>query len=198
MLYNYNSDYPLYLLGSATVAKELACLISSDVNQLVEISLEEFNSLDEGSQCMLGLMHGKQREKFLKNSMVAAMKWPIFVHQSAVVSDIANIGAGTVVYPLAFVGHNANLGTFNFISQYVSIGHNSQLGTNVVTSPKIEIGGSTTIGNNVYIGQSSSLRDKISVCDNVTFYMTSTVTRSIEIAGEYFGNKKVTSIDIQN
>lgn len=192
MLLNYDSHSPLYIIGTGPTADELTYWISTETeNDVCVISQEEFLKLSDNAQCMIGFQTIDYRINFLSNSLINFRRWPTYIHPTAAVTCSNLIGIGSVIGPNATVCHNAKLGKFCSIAPHTNIGHNAQLGDNCIVSPGVVIGGSTILGNNIYIGQSSSIKDKITICNDSRFHMTSTVTKSINYPGTYFGNRKV-------
>ena len=192
MLINYNPDYTLYIVGTSIFAQELESWITNDITgKITSISPDEYFTLPDYSQCILGFQNIIYRKDFLLSGNRLARSWPIYIHPTAFVTDKNLINKGTVICPMAVVGYGVTIGCFGMVGIHSKLGHGDQLGDNVVISPGSNIGGTTIISNNVYFGQCSSVKDKITICSNTKFTMNSIITKSITSPGNYSGNKKI-------
>lgn len=134
MLLNYDPSSVLYIIGTGPTANELSTWISTEAN-VTTITKEDFMNLPINSQCLLGFQTIDYRINFLQNSIVNQHKWPTYIHPSAVVTSIDQIGIGTTIGPTTSIGDKVFLGNFCSIGPLVSIGHGGQIGNNCVVSP---------------------------------------------------------------
>ena len=191
MLINFDSNKPLYIVGTGTPAIELRVWIYDEYNikpQLIE--RQNLNTLPNDSQCIPGFANREFRLKLVTDTNCQNHNWVSYFHPSSLVISTAQLGHGTVIHPMTTVGHNAVVGNFGWFAPYCLIGHGDILGNNVVLGPGVIVGGSTNIGNNVSIGLGSKICNKISICSDTEFLMTSIVTNDIDDPGTYYGNRK--------
>lgn len=193
MLINSDINKPIYVIGLCPTANDMVFFVGQEHPNVVNISIEDFDQLAAGSQCMLGLSN-PNRIDFVFENNVNLYVWPTFIHPSAVVIDPRLIGSGTFISPLTSILSSTNIGNFCFISQTCAIGHNSNIGDNVILKPGVTIGGSSMIGDNCCIGQRCIIKDKIKLADNIKLCMTSVVTRDLLETGTYYNNKKTNII----
>jgi UDP-3-O-[3-hydroxymyristoyl] glucosamine N-acyltransferase len=189
MLINCDPFSPLYVLGDSVQSEELARFVNNDHKDVQLIHHEAIGRLPHGAQCVIGFTNIDYRIALI-NNLKSVLKWPTYVHPTALVESTASIGIGCLIYPLSTVMHSATIGNFSAICTHVHISHGIKTGENVIVCPGTVIGGSTVIGDNVFIGQTSSIRDKISICSNTRFGIASVVSKNISIPGTYVGNKK--------
>jgi len=192
VLIDYNHNKPLYIIGDGVVTDGLVEYIQRETySQVKAITKEEFLTLDADSQCIVGFWNFEYRKNFFSYALTYPRKWPIYIHKDAFVADSAQMGRGTVIYPMASILNSAVINDFGLIGCNTHIGHGTNLGNNNILAPGTIIGGSTRTGNNIYYGMSSSVKDKLLVCDNVKFNMTSRVTKDVLEPGTYFNNRKL-------
>jgi UDP-3-O-[3-hydroxymyristoyl] glucosamine N-acyltransferase len=181
-----------YVVGTGIFAQEVVAWASADSQyEIATISPDDALLLPKESVLFLGFQTVEFRQNFLSKALELEFQWPVLVHPSAIVMSPELLGLGTVVCPLSYVGINVAINSFGLVGIQSKLGHNDRLEQNVVLSPKVCVGGSTTIGNNVFIGQTASIRDKISIADDVFINMHSRVTKSIEMSGKYYNNRRL-------
>ena len=197
MLLNYNPTDPLYVIGKGVTAREIACYISKETGSTIPtVTIEEFQTLPDNSQCVMGFFDVELRAEFLKNIDRFQRRWPSWIHPTSSVVNVESIGQGIVIYSLSHIGYESKIGDFSILAVQTNIAHGVQLGRNAIVCPDTLIGGSTIVGDNVFFGQKCSIRDRIQIASNVTLYMNSVVTRSITEPGTYYGNRKALTTDV--
>ena len=88
MLINYNPDYTLYIVGTSIFAQELESWITNDITgKITSISPDEYFTLPDYSQCILGFQNIIYRKDFLLSGNRLARSWPIYIHPTAFVTD---------------------------------------------------------------------------------------------------------------
>jgi acetyltransferase-like isoleucine patch superfamily enzyme len=200
MLLYYDPMQPIYVIGDGVVAREICHWIKKSDEDHSEVVRVDPCSVDDiiknGAQVMLGFMRLDYRIKMLARLGGLSLRWPTYIHPTAVVEHPYLMGRGTVICDLVHCGLETRAGDFCYFATGVQLSHGSSVGENCVLTPSVIIGGNSQIGNFVYVGQQGSIRDKITVCDDVKFAMNSVVTRSIEQPGCYVNCRKVEHIDL--
>lgn len=186
------TSQPVYVIGGRISAQEYHQWLTQENIDARIISVEDVRDLPQDSQCILGFMNIDYRREFLRH-VRSDLKWPVWIHPTAFVSDPYSLGKGTLVDPMCSVGVAASIGEFNKLGPLTKIGHNDNLGTNVVVTAGTLIGGSTVIGDHVYMGHGCIIRDKLTICDHVFLNMGSRVTRDITDPGVYYNNQPQTN-----
>ena len=191
MLLHFDYHETLYVVGDGLYTHELVEYLYKDVMNVKRVTREEYFTLPDYAQCIIGFHNMEYRISFLQESKNLKRRWPSFVHPNGTTSKYADIGHGVTIGPMNYVGYGASIADFCSTGPFVHIGHGAERGQNCIVNQFSAVGGSTVVGNNVEIGQSSTIRDKISICSDVQICMTSAVTKSIIETGKYFGNRRV-------
>jgi len=110
------------------------------------------------------------------------------IHPSAVVSQSAKIGAGSVVMAGAVINAFSNIGKSCIINTNAVVEHDCFLSDGVHVSPGALLAGEVVVGACSWIGIGSSLIQQISIGDNITIGAGSVVVKDIIEPGIYFGN----------
>jgi sugar O-acyltransferase (sialic acid O-acetyltransferase NeuD family) len=98
--------------------------------------------------------------KALRQKVEAAgVRLATLVDDHAVISETANFGAGTIVFPGCFVSSVATIGCNVAIIAGALIGHHAILGDNCVVSGQVNIGGACTVGSESYIGMGAQMKE---------------------------------------
>lgn len=193
MLTNFDPTRPLYIVGTSVPAQEIRQWILDDTNKSVDpilIDKDTYVDLPPGSQCLVGFANVEYRKKLFSEPEFANRSWVGFIHPSSIITQVENVGVGTVIQPMVVAGFAVSIGNFCWITTFSQIGHGTKIGNNVILNPGTTLAGSTVIGNNVLIGQSSSIKDRLTIGNDVEFCMNSIVTKDVIEAGKYYGNKR--------
>ena len=138
------------------------------------------------SECCFVIAIGSNavREKIAKE---LNCQWYTAIHPSAVVSESAKIGEGTVVMANAVINADATVGKHCIINTATVVEHDCTVGDYSHLSPRSVVCGATSIGSHVWLGTGSTVVNVVSVCDGVTIGAGGVVVRSINEAGTYVG-----------
>jgi sugar O-acyltransferase (sialic acid O-acetyltransferase NeuD family) len=85
------------------------------------------------------------------------------IHPSAIVTETASIGAGSIVCPYTIVSDGASIGRFTLLNYFASLGHDARTGEFCVLSPYATLGGAACLGDDVFLGMHASVGPIISV-----------------------------------
>ena len=110
------------------------------------------------------------------------------VHPNAVVSQYAQLGAGSVVMAGAVLNPFVSLGVANIINTSATIEHDCQLGDAVHISPGVNIAGGVSIGDRSWIGIGASVRQCIQIGENTVVGAGAVVVSDIESSIVVAGN----------
>jgi len=129
--------------------------------------------------------------------------FPSLIHSSAVISDYAEIGEGTVVMPRAVVGPNSHIGRFCILNTQSSIDHDSSMSDYASLAPGVVTGGTvnigirsaisigavikhgTNVGDDCVVGANSYLNKDLSPCC-VAYGTPAKVVRERSVGDPYF------------
>jgi len=88
------------------------------------------------------------------------------IDKSAIVSKLALVKNGSVIFPLSYVGPGVIIGENSVIHSKVSIEHNSLIEKNIYIGPGSTICGTVIIKKNTFIGGGSFLKQGIIIGNN--------------------------------
>lgn len=115
------------------------------------------------------------RKSLSRQMMGSGISLTTLVDNTAIVSDTAKIGLGSIISTGCFVSSDAGLGEGVALVAHATVGHDVQLGEYCTVSGMVNIGGYSTIGSECFIGMGAQLKDGIKVGRNVVVGMGSVV-----------------------
>lgn len=75
------------------------------------------------------------------------LRFPSFVHHTALVSDSAALADGVMVMPFAYVGPNCSVGELSLLNTRSTLEHDCHMGYCSTLAPGVTTGGNVCIGN---------------------------------------------------
>lgn len=114
-------------------------------------------------------------------------KWYTAIHPSAVVSQSAFVGPGTVIMPNAVVNAGATIGEHCIINTGAIVEHDNYIGAYTHVSVGAKLGGGVRVGSSVWIGIGATISNNIFVCDNTLIGAGAVVVKNINFPGTYIG-----------
>lgn len=103
----------------------------------------------------------------LKALFEAAAPVVSVIHPTAIVSQYASIGSGSVVFAGTVVNVDAKIGCGAILNTGCSIDHDCVLGDSVHVSPGARLAGTVSVGDRSWIGIGSSVRQMIRIGSDV-------------------------------
>ena len=138
----------------------------------------------------IGIGDNSIRNKIFEklNSKFPTLKYAVLIHPSAVVSDSAIIGEGTVVMPCAVVNANSTIGRFSIVNTKASVDHDCSIGDFVTLAPGVTLGGNVKVDNYSAICLGASVVHGISIGKENVIGANSLVLKNIDDYGVDYGN----------
>lgn len=115
---------------------------------------------------LMGIGNMAIRTKVFNEFKLKDAKFTGIIHPTALISNSAEIGEGTVISHNASIGPKAIIGAYNVINSRCTIGHDSRIGDNNFLSPQVVLGGSAKIGSNNLLGTNSCVIPEIEIGNN--------------------------------
>jgi len=171
------------IFGSGGFAKEVIDDVESDGNKIIgvvstkEFDNEKYNNLykiyssfneilDYEAKFLLAVSDSNLKRKLVS---INPDMWDSFIHSSAHVSKMAQIGKGTIICHHAAVNGDAVVGEFVTLNNYTLIAHDCKVGDYSTFSPYSGIMGHCSVGQDTFFGTAAysipnvQLGDKIKV-----------------------------------
>ena len=102
------------------------------------------------------------------------------IHNSAVISESAELGKGNIVFANTRIGPFSKIGDNNVISAGCSIEHNNILGDCNTFGPYVAFSGSCVVGNNNKFGTMIGIEPKITIGSNSIIASGVILTRNVK------------------
>lgn len=182
------------ILGAGGHAHVISDIIKAEGNKVVAFLDDDLNQADcsgpisdfcnyKNCEFVIGIGNADTREKLSSLNL----KWHTAIHPSAIISDSASIGEGTVVMPNAVINARSKIGKHCVINTASVIEHDNEIGDFSHVSVSTTLGGTVSIGKKCWIGIGSTIKNNVSICDEVLIGAGSVVVNNIEENGIFFG-----------
>lgn len=112
---------------------------------------------------------------------------PVLIHPSAVISDSAEIGNGTVVMAGAVINPGAKVGKSCIVNTSSSIDHDCEIADYVHISVGAHLSGTVMVGESTWIGAGAIICNNVSICGRSIIGAGAVVIKDIDTPGTYFG-----------
>ena len=169
--------------GHARVVADLAKLMGFHVQGFIDTvnpdrASEEFSgsiilggmeAAEESTvrQAVIAFGDNAARLALLEQLLEQGWELPVLVHPSAVVSESAVFGAGTVVMAQSCVQAGAKLGMGCIVNTGAIAEHDGDYGDGVHLAPRACVCGTVKIGRGVFIGAGSVVRERLAIGSRV-------------------------------
>ena len=182
------------IFGASGHAHVIADIVKAEGNHVVAFLDDDSNQSDcagpisdyskyQNCYFVIGIGDTDTREKLSQ----LGLKWHTAIHPSAIVSDSASIGEGTVVMPNAVINARTIVGKHCIINTGAIVEHDNNIGDYSHVSVGSRLGGTVTIGKKCWIGIGSAINNNIVVCDLCIIGAGAVVVNSIKEDGIYIG-----------
>ncbi|WP_454738136.1 acetyltransferase [Cupriavidus necator] len=91
---------------------------------------------------------------------------PTYVHGTAIVSDTAAIGPGSIVCPFAIINRNTTVGTGVLVNCYGNVAHGASVGDYSVLSPGAILNGDAAVGARCFLGTRATIYPGVRIGDD--------------------------------
>jgi sugar O-acyltransferase (sialic acid O-acetyltransferase NeuD family) len=134
---------------------------------LVAGNIEDLLNKHQGNDVVIGIGDNQARARIHRLLEQHNIQPVSVIHPSAIVSESAEVKAGTVVMPGAIINCNSVVGRSCIVNSGAVIEHDCVLGEFVHISPNATLAGGVEIGSSSWVGMGSCIRQQIRVGDNV-------------------------------
>lgn len=172
----------------SSLTQEIEYLAKECHTEFSLITVEEFRELKDQNSYQYLVTFGldlEERKNFIKE--MGDLDLAIAIHDSAYIAQGAKVSPGAMIGPYSTVMQNANVGRNSILETYCLLSHYSSIGNNCMLHSGSMIAGKSHLGNNVMMNFRSTVLNKITICDDVTICAVSSVTKDINLSGNYAG-----------
>lgn len=115
------------------------------------------------------------------------VQWYTAIHPSAVVSEYAAIGEGTMILANAVVNPCATVGRHCILNTASVVEHDNKIADFVHLSPRAALAGNVTVGELTQVGIGAAVRQNITICGGCVIGAGAAVVKDITEEGVYVG-----------
>ncbi len=115
------------------------------------------------------------------------VKWYTAIHPSAVVSEYATVGEGSMILANAVVNPCAVIGRHCILNTACIIEHDSRIADFVHISPRAALAGNVAVGELTQVGIGAAVRQNITICGGCVIGAGAAVVKDIREEGIYAG-----------
>jgi len=175
-------DQPLLILGTRTLAAEIADLAS----EVAGVHVAGFVENEDRARCeetleglpihwiddiagmkdshvAIGGLMTTHRGRFADQVDAIGMPFATLVHPTARISPTATLADGCIVSAGVIIGAHARLGRHVFVNRGALIGHHTEIGELTSLGPGVNICASCRIGERVYLGAGAIVVDHLGI-----------------------------------
>lgn len=107
---------------------------------------------------------------------------------TAIISDHASIGEGSIIAHHVIVEAKARIGRHFHANIYSYIAHECMIGDYVTFAPRVNCNGAVTIGDGAYIGTGAFIKQGVSIGAGATVGMGAVVVKDVPAGATVMGN----------
>jgi sugar O-acyltransferase (sialic acid O-acetyltransferase NeuD family) len=128
------------------------------------------------------------KKAIIEKTGLGAERFETLVHPSAVVSKMARLGTGNVVFQNAVITSNVKIGDHVIILPNSVVSHDDIIGDYVCIAGGVCISGGVRIGESCYLGTNCTIIANISIGEYSMIGMGSVVLKDVPSHSVYVGN----------
>jgi len=128
------------------------------------------------------------RDLYLRNINVPLEKFETIIHPTSAVSQLSELGRGTVVLQNVTVASDVHIGNHAMILPNSVISHNDRIGDYTIIAGGASVSGNVNIGKSCYLGANSSIIGNIHIGSYCLIGMGSVILGNVPSNSVYVGN----------
>lgn len=130
---------------------------------------------NENTQFFVAIGDNQVRQALTRQLLDDSLSLACLIHPSAVVSQYAELGAGTLVCANATINAATQIGTGCIVNTAASVDHDCQIQSFVHIAPGVNMAGTVKVGEGTFIGIGSAVAPNLSIGDNTVVGAGTTV-----------------------
>lgn len=147
--------------------------------RLMDFPVIDLSKCKPGSDITIAVGEPKLRAQLREKAVAKNLILRSAISPHAIISQSAEIGAGSIIAPFCSVQANAKVGLNVAINTMAIIGHDVEIGHNAVISSMVNLGGSTRIEEQAYIGMGTLIKEGLQIGERSIISMGSVVFRDV-------------------
>jgi sugar O-acyltransferase (sialic acid O-acetyltransferase NeuD family) len=177
------------IIGAGGFSSELQAYMSeSNIDYGIYVSDEYYrgesntyklSELDPMNSSVILAFSDTRAKKQLIQKLPVETNYFTFIHPSAIVYSLENIGAGTVIGPNCVITTNVKIGNHCLINCNITIGHSTIINDYCTLNPGISLSGDCILNEGVFVGSNAAIREKTTIAEWTTIGMGTVVTKNI-------------------
>lgn len=184
----------IVIFGASGHAHVIADIIKAEGNRVLAFLDDDIDKYDcagpisnyikyKNCEFVIGIGNVDAREKLSQLNL----KWHTAIHPSAIISDSASIGEGTVIMPNAVVNAGTKIGKHCIINTSAVVEHDNVVGDYCHISVGAKLGGTVVVGKKCWIGIGSTINNNISISELCIVGAGAVVVDCLKESGTYIG-----------
>ncbi len=170
--------------GHGLVVADIAKACGYDTIKFIDDGKNEYPTFEEikdniDAPIALGIGQNKIRKMIFDRLEKYELEIITLIHPSAIISESAKVGAGSVVMPLVVVNAKAIIGKGVILNTASVVEHESSIGDFVHISPNVSCAGNVKIAESTHIGIGSCIIQGIDIGNDAIIGAGSTVISDI-------------------
>ena len=200
------AEQPLLICGTRSFAEEIADVVSETPGFTVAGFVE---NLDRGrcAEPLLGLpvhwiddlepfakthaavcaLATTKRRAFTQQVEERGLAFATIVHPSARVSQLSELGAGTIASVGVIVAAHSRVGRHVVLNRAALVGHHTTVGDHVSLMPGANVAGNCRVGDGAFVGMGAIVLDNLEVGADAVVAAGAVVTRDVPAGAQVMG-----------
>jgi len=200
------AEQPLLICGTRSFAEEIADVVSETPGFTVAGFVE---NLDRGrcAEPLLGLpvhwiddlepfakthaavcaLATTKRRAFTQQVEERGLAFATIVHPTARVSQLSELGAGTIASVGVIVAAHSRVGRHVVLNRAALVGHHTTVGDHVSLMPGANVAGNCRVGDGAFVGMGAIVLDNLEVGADAVVAAGAVVTRDVPSGAQVMG-----------
>jgi len=141
----------------------------------------------EWSAAAIAIGDARRRLEVLEIVLGLKFELPVIIHPGAIVSRLAAVGVGTVVFAQAAINAGTTIGSGCIVNTGATVDHDCQLGDGVHIAPGANLAGDVTVGDRSWVGIGSAVLQGVSIGRDVMVGAGAVVLQDVPDAVTVYG-----------
>ncbi|WP_324260771.1 acetyltransferase [Altererythrobacter sp. H2] len=162
-----------------------ACFVSDNgPDELCGVPVLRPAAVPEGASYCIAIAGSDTRKRIASG----LPRFSTLVSPTAIISDHATIGEGSIIAHNTIIEAKARIGRHFHANIYSYVAHECTIGDFVTFAPRVNCNGNVTIGDGVYIGTGAMIKQGVTIGEGAVIGMGAVVTKDVPAGETWVGN----------